>query len=144
MAWVALTGALTAAAARQESLGAAAAAQALPECPPKGLSRLRPRRTARCNAWPPTAETSEKRCSVRVRRANRIRRHRAAWYARAVADFDEREASLLRANVAAETRASKGKGAAKNWARADEIRDALQAAGIVLEDTASGVHWHRS
>lgn len=33
--------------------------------------------------------------------------------------------------------------AAKNWARADEIRDALQAAGIVLEDTASGVHWHR-
>ena len=34
--------------------------------------------------------------------------------------------------------------AAKNWARADEIRDALQAAGIVLEDTASGVHWHRS
>ena len=33
--------------------------------------------------------------------------------------------------------------AAKNWGRADEIRDALQAAGIVLEDTASGVHWHR-
>ncbi|MCH2101386.1 MAG: cysteine--tRNA ligase [Planctomycetes bacterium] len=33
--------------------------------------------------------------------------------------------------------------AAKNWARADEIRDALQTAGIVLEDTASGVHWHR-
>jgi cysteinyl-tRNA synthetase len=32
---------------------------------------------------------------------------------------------------------------AKDWARADEIRDALQAAGIILEDTATGVHWHR-
>jgi len=34
--------------------------------------------------------------------------------------------------------------AAKNWSRADEIRDCLQNAGIVLEDTAAGVHWHRS
>ena len=30
---------------------------------------------------------------------------------------------------------------AKNWQRADEIRDQLQAAGILLEDKADGTHW---
>ncbi|BBO80082.1 cysteine--tRNA ligase [Desulfosarcina ovata subsp. sediminis] len=29
----------------------------------------------------------------------------------------------------------------KDWKRADEIRDQLQAAGIVLEDKADGTHW---
>lgn len=33
--------------------------------------------------------------------------------------------------------------AAKNWARADEIRDELKAQGIVLEDTPLGVKWSR-
>ncbi len=33
--------------------------------------------------------------------------------------------------------------AAKDWARADEIRDLLQAEGIVTEDRPDGVHWHR-
>lgn len=33
--------------------------------------------------------------------------------------------------------------AAKNWARADEIRDLLAAQGIVLEDTAQGMRWRR-
>lgn len=32
---------------------------------------------------------------------------------------------------------------AKNWARADEIRDILNAMNIVLEDTPQGIRWHR-
>jgi cysteinyl-tRNA synthetase len=31
----------------------------------------------------------------------------------------------------------------KNWARADEIRDLLQAQNIVLEDTPQGIRWRR-
>ena len=29
----------------------------------------------------------------------------------------------------------------KNWARADEIRDELDAKGIVLKDTPQGTEW---
>jgi len=32
---------------------------------------------------------------------------------------------------------------AKNWARADEIRDLLDAQGIILEDTPQGMRWRR-
>lgn len=34
--------------------------------------------------------------------------------------------------------------AEKNWAVADKIRDGLKEAGIVLEDTPSGVRWKRA
>ena len=33
---------------------------------------------------------------------------------------------------------------AKNWARADEIRDSLKVRGIVLEDSATGTRWKRA
>ena len=33
---------------------------------------------------------------------------------------------------------------AKNWARADEIRDMLKAQGIIIEDSASGSRWKRA
>jgi cysteinyl-tRNA synthetase len=32
----------------------------------------------------------------------------------------------------------------KDWAKADEVRDQLSAAGIVIEDTAAGIKWHRA
>jgi cysteinyl-tRNA synthetase len=32
----------------------------------------------------------------------------------------------------------------KEWAKADEVRDQLTAAGIVVEDTADGIKWHRA
>ena len=32
---------------------------------------------------------------------------------------------------------------AKNWKDADAIRAQLKAMGIVLEDTAKGVRWHK-
>ena len=31
----------------------------------------------------------------------------------------------------------------KNWAEADRIRDELKNMGVVLEDTAGGVKWHK-
>ncbi len=32
--------------------------------------------------------------------------------------------------------------AAKDWQRADQMRDALGAAGVVVEDRADGATWH--
>ncbi len=34
--------------------------------------------------------------------------------------------------------------AARDWARSDELRDALAAAGIVVEDTPDGQRWRRA
>lgn len=51
-------------------------------------------------------------------------------------ESDEAIDALIQAR--AEARAS------KNWAEADRIRDELQTMGIVLEDTAQGVRWHRA
>jgi cysteinyl-tRNA synthetase len=34
--------------------------------------------------------------------------------------------------------------AAKNWAEADRIREELQSAGIILEDSAGGTNWRRA
>jgi len=32
--------------------------------------------------------------------------------------------------------------AAKDWARADALRDKLTEAGVVVEDSPSGARWH--
>lgn len=45
----------------------------------------------------------------------------------------------IEALIAERTQARKD----RNWALADKIRDDLKARGIVLEDTAQGVKWHR-
>ena len=34
--------------------------------------------------------------------------------------------------------------AAKNWGRADEIRDELKEKGIVIEDSSTGTRWKRA
>ena len=47
--------------------------------------------------------------------------------------------SDIDAMIEARTKARKE----KNWAEADRIRDELKAMGVVLEDTAQGVKWHR-
>lgn len=51
------------------------------------------------------------------------------------------EASALDALVGAMIAQRADARAAKDWAAADRIRDAIAAAGIALEDTADGTHW---
>lgn len=56
--------------------------------------------------------------------------------------YDRKKESLddeIEALIAQRTQARKD----RNWAEADRIRDELKAKGIVLEDTAQGVKWHR-
>ena len=60
----------------------------------------------------------------------------AAWFARgASGDDDARIQSLVDARIAAKQ--------ARDFARADAIRDQLAAEGIMLEDTPQGVRWGR-
>lgn len=55
---------------------------------------------------------------------------------------DDRASAALEVLVAAELEARAGARAAKDWARADEIRDRLTRAGIVVEDSKDGATWH--
>lgn len=71
----------------------------------------------------------------------------------AIAMFDEltgvlglvynRKAETLDSDVEALIEARTNARKEKNWAEADRIRDQLKEMGIVLEDTAQGVKWHR-
>ena len=61
----------------------------------------------------------------------------AAWFARGASGGDDaRIQSLVDERNAAKQ--------ARDFARADAIRDQLAAAGILLEDTPSGVRWKRA
>ncbi|MNW50547.1 Cysteine--tRNA ligase [compost metagenome] len=55
----------------------------------------------------------------------------------------EAEAELLDHDIEALIQERVEARKAKNWARADEIRDQLDAEGIVLEDTPQGMRWRR-
>ena len=44
--------------------------------------------------------------------------------------------------VAERTRLVKQARAAKDWSRADALRDKLTGAGVVVEDSPSGARWH--
>lgn len=71
----------------------------------------------------------------------------------AIAMFDEltgvlglvynRKTETLDSDVEALIEARTNARKEKNWAEADRIRDQLKGMGIVLEDTAQGVKWHR-
>ena len=71
----------------------------------------------------------------------------------AIAMFDEltgvlglvynRKSETLDSDVEALIEARTNARKDKNWAEADRIRDQLKEMGIVLEDTAQGVKWHR-
>ena len=71
----------------------------------------------------------------------------------AIAMFDEltgvlglvynRKTETLDSDVEARMEARTNARKEKNWAEADRIRDQLKEMGIVLEDTAQGVKWHR-
>jgi cysteinyl-tRNA synthetase len=59
-------------------------------------------------------------------------------------DGDGKAAAAVGALVAGLLEQRAAARAAKDWARADEIRDQLKAAGIELEDTPDGPKWSLS
>jgi len=65
-----------------------------------------------------------------------LQQHPEAWFGKGAANDDDVRIDAL---VAERTAAKK----ARDFARADAIRDELAAAGIVLEDTPQGVRWSR-
>jgi cysteinyl-tRNA synthetase len=65
-----------------------------------------------------------------------LQQHPEAWFGKGTANDDDARIDALVAERAAAKKA-------RDFARADAIRDELAAAGIVLEDTPQGVRWSR-
>ena len=63
----------------------------------------------------------------------------AQWCAEEEHNMDAKESAAIDALVIERTQAK----AEKNWARADEIRDELQAKGITITDTPDGTKWKK-
>ncbi|MGO1594758.1 MAG: DALR domain-containing protein, partial [Ancrocorticia sp.] len=61
------------------------------------------------------------------------------WRGTAATDKTHDALDALVTNVLEDRAAAR---ASKDWARADALRDSLQAAGIAVEDSAEGANWH--
>ena len=59
-------------------------------------------------------------------------------------EITEKKEELLDADIEALIEERQAARKAKNFARADEIRDMLADKGIILEDTRAGVKWKRA
>ena len=105
---------------------------------PKVLAEIAGIAAAARKATDPTERSKLKADLLGAGRAlNVLRMEPAAWFARGADDSDETRIQAL----IDERNAAKS---ARDFARADAIRNELAAEGIVLEDTAQGVRWKRA
>ena len=81
------------------------------------------------------AKANKGSCEAAIRLFDELTGVLGLVYDRKKEDLDED----IEALISQRTQARKD----RNWAEADRIRDELKAKGIVLEDTAQGVKWHR-
>ncbi|MCQ2485127.1 MAG: cysteine--tRNA ligase [Clostridia bacterium] len=82
-----------------------------------------------------SAKANKADCEAAIKMFDELTGVLGLVYDRKKEDLDEE----IEALIAQRTQARKD----RNWAEADRIRDELKAKGIVLEDTAQGVKWHR-